>query len=563
MTAAAIYYHPEAYSTSGPKLMGRNAAGESFLRGYFAHVKATELWAQVQLSEHAQAFAAAARLAGRAEPVKAVDKSNLAALTTPGVVYFPGPGIGEHAWQRAVVGHGKWSLCGITHTTSSAAAMDALADLLTAPVQPWDAVICTSTAVKDNVTRLLQAQADYLVQRLGVQRLVLPQLPVIPLGIHTQDFAYSPQQRAAARAALGADDQTHVVLYMGRLSFHAKAHPLAMYQALQKAAAGLPPGRQLLLVECGWHANDFIAKAYADAAKLACPDVRVVTLDGRKPEQRQTAWAGADVFCSLSDNIQETFGIVPIEAMAAGLPVVVADWDGYKDTVRDGVDGFRIPSTMPGAGLGGDLALRHALEIDTYDMYCGHACSLVAVDVAATAQAFARLFASPALRQQMGQAGRQRVRAFYDWAAIIPQYEALWQQLAELRNAQAPALQPLVHPWPARMDPFHAFASYPTHTLTPQTLLALVEADVASAMARVQQYQALAMVNFAKLVLPTEQEVLAVLTAATVPQSAQNLVAAIPAPRQAIVFRALAWLLKLGVLKVHPALVDTGVNAIK
>jgi len=29
---AAIYYHPEAYTTSGPKLMGRNAAGESFLR---------------------------------------------------------------------------------------------------------------------------------------------------------------------------------------------------------------------------------------------------------------------------------------------------------------------------------------------------------------------------------------------------------------------------------------------------------------------------------------------------------------------------------------------------
>jgi alpha-maltose-1-phosphate synthase len=78
-------------------------------------------------------------------------------------------------------------------------------------------------------------------------------------------------------------------------------------------------------VECGWYANDLIAKAYAEAAALACPSVRVVTLDGRKAEDRQTAWAGADVFCSLSDNIQETFGIVPIEAMAAGLPVVVSD----------------------------------------------------------------------------------------------------------------------------------------------------------------------------------------------------------------------------------------------
>ena len=214
---AAIYFHPEAYTTSGPKLMGRNAAGESFLRGYLAYSKTDRFWAQVEKAEHAQAFAQTVAAAGRGEPVKAIDKNSLAALSQPGAVYYPGPGIGQHAWHRAAYGHGAWSLCGITHTTSSAGAMDALADLLTAPVQPWDAVICTSTAVKDNVTRLLQAQADYLVQRLGVQRLVLPQLPVIPLGIHTGDFAFTDMQKAAARAALGADGKTHIVLFMGRL----------------------------------------------------------------------------------------------------------------------------------------------------------------------------------------------------------------------------------------------------------------------------------------------------------------------------------------------------------
>jgi starch synthase len=547
---AAIYYHPEAYSTTGPKLMGRNAAGESFLRGYFAHVSTNEFWAQVQTPEHAKAFALAALNARRNEPVKAIDKANLVALTQPGTVYYPGPGIGDHAWQRAAYGHGAWSLCGITHTTSSATAMDALANLLTAPVQPWDALICTSSAVKDNVNRVLQAQADYLVQRLGVQKLVLPQLPVIPLGIHTQDFAYGTAQRTAARAEIGADDATQVVLYMGRLSFHAKAHPLAMYQALQQAAGALAAGQKILLVECGWHANEYIEKAYAEAAKLTCPSVRVLTLDGRLAQQRDTAWASADVFCSLSDNIQETFGIVPIEAMAAGLPVVVADWDGYKDTVRDGVDGFRIPTLMPGAGLGSDLALRHALEIDTYDMYCGHACTLVAVDVQATAQAFSRLFASAELRRQMGQAGQQRARALYDWATVIGQYEALWTQLGELRKAQAPALKASPYPWPARMDPFHAFASYPSQTLTPQTVLGLVDADAAKAIERLASYRNLAMVSFAKEVLPTEQEAHTVLTAAATHKTAQELIATIPTQRQAVVFRALVWLVKMGVLKV-------------
>jgi glycosyltransferase involved in cell wall biosynthesis len=151
-------------------------------------------------------------------------------------------------------------------------------------------------------------------------------LPVIPLGIHTEDFVFTPSERQLARQSVGSDENALVVLFMGRLSFHAKAHPLAMYQALQSAALAIKPsGKQVVLVECGWHANEFIEKSYAEAAALACPSVRVITLDGRKAEDRHRAWASADVFCSLSDNIQETFGIVPIEAMAAGIPVVVAD----------------------------------------------------------------------------------------------------------------------------------------------------------------------------------------------------------------------------------------------
>ena len=47
---------------------------------------------------------------------------------------------------------------------------------------------------------------------------------------------------------------------------------------------------------------------------------------------------------SLSDNIQETFGLTPLEAMASGIPVIVSDWDGYRSTVRDNKDGFRISS---------------------------------------------------------------------------------------------------------------------------------------------------------------------------------------------------------------------------
>ena len=113
--------------------------------------------------------------------------------------------------------------------------MDAISNLITSPVQPWDALICTSKAVKNNVEKVLQAQINYLKDRLGITKFTAPQLPVIPLGIHTDDFNFSQNEIDSARKNLGISETTIVVLYLGRLSFHAKAHPLAMYQALEKA----------------------------------------------------------------------------------------------------------------------------------------------------------------------------------------------------------------------------------------------------------------------------------------------------------------------------------------
>jgi starch synthase len=323
-----------------------------------------------------------------------------------------------------------------------------------------------------------------------------------------------------------------------------------MYQALEKAVQGDPLGQPVILVECGWHANDAIRNAYMQAALTACPSLRVITLDGRKAEDRETAWAAADIFCSLSDNMQETFGLAPLEAMAAGLPVVVSDWDGYRDTVRDGIDGFRIPTLMPEAGLADDLAAAHALEIDSYDRYCGYGCMMVAVDVAATAQAFERLFAAPELRRKMGEAGRQRAREMFDWTTIIPRYESLWAELAEIRRTKASEQPRLAHPWPARMDPFAAFAEYPSRTLTADTRLALVDGNADTALRRFDRFRNLAMVEFAGWLMPQDDEIRSILAScAGGPASAAELLAGTRPARHRAVFRGIAVLVKLGLLK--------------
>ena len=50
-----------------------------------------------------------------------------------------------------------------------------------------------------------------------------------------------------------------------------------MYQALENAAQA--SGKEVLLVECGWHANEYIEKAFAAGAQMASPSVHVVSID--------------------------------------------------------------------------------------------------------------------------------------------------------------------------------------------------------------------------------------------------------------------------------------------
>jgi hypothetical protein len=200
-------------------------------------------------------------------------------------------------------------------------------------------------------------------------------------------------------------------------------------------------------------------------------------------------------------------------------------------------------------------------------MYCGHTSSLIAVDVQAAAAAFEKLFGSESLRQTMGKAGRERAQTVYDWSVIIPQYEALWVEQTRLRmlarQKDAQSSEPtgkalLAHHWPARMDPFAAFASYPTHTLNENTLLVLKPQSLhaselmdiqSQAVLQVEAYRQLAMVNYAKQVLPTPEEVKHLIgNAATMPKRVIDLLEGIEAARRPNAFRSVAWLLKLGVL---------------
>ena len=125
--------------------------------------------------------------------------------------------------------------------------------------------------------------------------------------------------------------------------------------------------------------------------------VRVAGLCGRvvfpgRLSRARVAWATAAASVFVLPSRVEPFGIVVLEAMRAGLPVVVSDRGGAPDIVREGVEGFVVDPT----------------------------------DSAVMADRISRVLTDPLLAARMGAAGRDRVQSF-DWTDVTRRYEELYR----------------------------------------------------------------------------------------------------------------------------------------
>ena len=213
-------------------------------------------------------------------------------------LFLPDPSIGRWAQWRQPVGADAFSLIGQIHTISTPTALGLLQELLTEPVQPWDALICSSTAGRDVVQGVLDIREQQLLERLGVareaRRLPRPQLPVIPLPLPIEAFEQQVPAEEANRA-LALPESCAVVLWLGRLSLLTKLDPWPTYQMLERVAQRL--SRPLVLIECGPDDQPSPAQ-HLNAHRQLCPSVQFVRLGGAKPvseEIKRQALAAADL----------------------------------------------------------------------------------------------------------------------------------------------------------------------------------------------------------------------------------------------------------------------------
>ena len=187
-----------------------------------------------------------------------------------------------------------------------------------------------------------------------VRRYIGGDYTIIPNGVDTERFKPDVPPIAAWR------DGRPNVLFVGRFDEPRKGFGVLLeaWPAVQQTR----PDARLLVVGRG-DPGPFRQRA----AELGCREVHFLgSVDGAELASYYTT---ADVFCAPSTG-QESFGIVLVEAMSSGTPVVASDIGGYRQVLSHRREGLLVPPQQPNALA---AALIHLLDDPVIQADLAHA----------------------------------------------------------------------------------------------------------------------------------------------------------------------------------------------
>lgn len=546
--SAALHFNDR--KPVGNQIAGIHVAVDGITEAFLRYASQQKFYCVAPDEKMFEAFQAYAERAGRrAADCEFLQETDVARFAEIGCLLKPEPFISSYAWARRQFDQKAYSICGLSHTMSTAKAMETVGNCVVNPMQSWDAIICPSVAIQNAIRALWAGWQEYLDERFGGVSKCPVQTPIIPLGIDCADIARNraPALRAKQRKLLGIDEDTVVILFLGRLSYYSKVHPLPLFVAAERAAA--QTGKKVHLAFYGYFMSQKFGEDFKSMARDMCDRATVSFTMNTEPEFPDGIWAAADIFSSPSDNIQESFGLTPIEAMASGLPVVISDWDGYREAITDGEEGILVPCTSPPPGTGVDQAYRYLTKEDNYGEYLAGASQATAVDLEHMTKSFVTLINNPEKRKQMGEAGIKRAEAVYDWRHVIPAFDALFAELAERRQKDSESIprgkgKPAHPSYP---DPYTMFACFPSEPLALSDRLVSVHQSPAALTRLIKNRM-----NYftPELMAPPEQLPMILHTIRTAPDiTIANLATVIGNVDHPTLIRTVGWLIKLGCLR--------------
>jgi D-inositol-3-phosphate glycosyltransferase len=265
--------------------------------------------------------------------------------------------------------------------------------------------------------RIIIRKADHLVAATQAEKSQLrflyaadeSRIRILPPGVDTSRFYPIPKDEA--RAAIGIPPQENMVLYVGRIE------PLKGIETLLRSIAELR--HKGILSDCLCNLaviggdpdvspEDMTAemsRLQALSRELGISDV-VIFLGKRSQDSLPYYYSAAEAVIMPSH--YESFGMVALEAMACGTPVIASQVGGLAFLVRDEVTGFHVPDS----------------------------------DTPALTRSLMRLVTTPGLSQKMGEQAAAYARG-YAWEKIAPRMVELYEDvIGNYKNQQADLPQP-------------------------------------------------------------------------------------------------------------------------
>ena len=250
-----------------------------------------------------------------------------------------------------------------------------------------DAVIAVSNGTKEDILRAYPLPED--------------RVHVIYNGIDLDE--YHRKTSVAALEKYGVDLESPYVLFVGRITRQkGVTHLVDAIQYLHRdtqvvLCAGAPDTPEI--------AAEMRQKV--EEARVYNPHVLWIEKMVSKPEVIEL-YSHARVFCCPS--VYEPFGIINLEAMACGAPVVASSTGGIKEVVVHGETGYLVP-----------------FEQDPVTSFPLHS-EKFARDLA---NRLSELLGDPEKCRRFGAAGRRRVEQKFSWSAIADQTIELYKSLTE------------------------------------------------------------------------------------------------------------------------------------
>jgi alpha-maltose-1-phosphate synthase len=307
----------------------------------------------------------------------------------------------SHTWYANAAGHVASLLYGIPHVVTAHSLE---------PLRPWKAEQLgggyrLSSWLEKTA---FEGAAKVIAVSDGMRQDILRSYPdldperveVVYNGIDLD--AWKPSPDPEITRALGIDPERPSVVFVGRIT-RQKGLPY-----LLRAAALLPPEVQLVLCAGAPDTPEILEEVREGVAALQLLRTGVVWIDRLlgQTELRAVLTSATTFVCP---SIYEPLGIVNLEAMACGIPVVGTATGGIPEVVADGVTGRLVPIEQATDGTGTPL------NADQF--------------VADLAAALTEVVSNPKAAKKMGAAGRSRAETMFSWDRIAARTKEIYASL--------------------------------------------------------------------------------------------------------------------------------------